>query len=160
MPRNPVPYLKRLEGRFWSKVDKSCSSGCWKWLATLSGAGYGQFRVHSRWVGAHRVSWQLSYGDIPEGKLVLHKCDVKNCVNPDHLYIGTHPDNREDSMLRDSNSLPHRRVFYAGEICLMRNLREAGYIHSLIGKIFRTPRVTMWWILAQQQVICREGYYI
>lgn len=85
-----------LEQRFWSKVKTE--GPCWLWQGALSGSlGYGQFRgFDGRPTFAHRVSWQLRHGEIPEGFMVLHRCDVPRCVRPEHLYLGTSADNSAD----------------------------------------------------------------
>lgn len=80
--------------RFWSKVDKS--SECWEWQAEKNQHGYGGFYFLGKKQKAHRVSWQLTYGDIPDGQLVLHTCDNPSCVNPLHLWLGTQDDNMKD----------------------------------------------------------------
>lgn len=80
--------------RFWDKVDKS--GDCWLWTAGCFSNGYGQFRFKGKMWGAHRASWVLHNGPIPEGLHVCHKCDVKNCVNTEHLFLGTRADNMRD----------------------------------------------------------------
>ena len=73
-------------------------SGCWLWTGTQNPTGYGEIRDKEtrRKCLAHRVSWERVNGQIPEGLFVLHKCDVKLCVNPQHLFLGTHSDNMAD----------------------------------------------------------------
>jgi hypothetical protein len=86
----------RTLARFWSKVAKGEGSGCWLWTAG-SRQGYGQFGVAAgRVVDAHRISWELANGPIPAGLFVCHTCDVRICVRPDHLFLGTHSDNMQD----------------------------------------------------------------
>jgi len=73
---------KGLEDRFWEKVQKT--EDCWLWTAAQIGSGYGQFRLGG-YAYAHRYSYELHKGKIPEGLHIDHLCRVKNCVNPDHL---------------------------------------------------------------------------
>lgn len=80
--------------RFWSKVN--ITPDCWTWEASATNAGYGQFSFRGTMMGAHRVAWILTHGDIPEGQQVLHRCDIKLCVNPSHLFLGTQQDNMQD----------------------------------------------------------------
>ena len=81
-------FDERLIGRFESKFIPEPNSGCWLWTAATAGKGYGVigYRVAGkRMEYAHRVSWMLNFGEIPDGMEVCHRCDVPACVNPDHL---------------------------------------------------------------------------
>ncbi len=81
--------------RFWSKVNKTES--CWLWTAASSNKGYGVFGADDqRRILAHRYSWELAHGPIPDGLLVCHRCDTPLCVRPDHLFLGTYEENMAD----------------------------------------------------------------
>ena len=90
------------EERFWARVEKTDS--CWLYRGALNRDGYGTLTWEGRIVSAHRTSWTLTNGAPAKGKWVLHKCDVRACCNPDHLYIGVRQDNVNDMVSRDRHA--------------------------------------------------------
>jgi hypothetical protein len=75
-------------------------NGCLLWQGWIKNTGYGEAKVNNRRTTTHRLSWEYHKGPIPSGMCVLHKCDVRNCVNPNHLFLGTTQDNVDDKMLK------------------------------------------------------------
>lgn len=90
---------KPILDRFKSFYMKD-ANGCWIWNGRKSN-GYGQMKVNGKSVRAHRLSYELFKGDIPAGLFVCHRCDVRSCVNPDHLFLGTGYDNVQDMIQKD-----------------------------------------------------------
>lgn len=98
------------EHRFWGKVLRS--EECWEWNGALSHDGYGHYRCGGKVAGAHRYSYLLHNGPIPDSLLVLHHCDNRKCVRPDHLFLGTHQDNAKDRCAkgRSATGTSHARA--------------------------------------------------
>lgn len=103
--RNPSRFCSRTccgkfredenESAFWSKAEVK-SNGCWEWNRYLNEDGYGYLSFRGARTFANRAAWILTHGEIPSGKFVLHKCDNPPCINPKHLFLGTHQDNMDD----------------------------------------------------------------
>lgn len=148
---------KKTVERFWKKVNKT--DGCWLWTGGKYSSGYGEFWTGSikdggKLTGAHRVSWMIHYGEIPEGIEVLHKCDVRTCVRPDHLFLGTQTDNMQDmfrkgrkiqpsmpgstnpaSKLVEGNIIDIRKRYVRGVVTLKELAGEFGVSFGTIGQI-------------------------
>jgi len=96
MSKGPKP--KPIEESFWARVEKTDS--CWWWRGYVNNNGYGRLYValKKKSMSAHKLSYVLAHGDVPEGMVIMHSCDNRKCVNPEHLRVGTASDNQRDAM--------------------------------------------------------------
>jgi len=95
-------YVRQsISDRLLEAVMVDPNSGCWLWTKSLSEFGYGQISVSGKTTIASRASYRCFVGDIPRGILVLHKCDTRACIRPDHLYLGTIVENTRDKLVRN-----------------------------------------------------------
>lgn len=92
------PKPKPISERLASKTVPEPNSGCWLWEGTVTKGGYGRIRRDYRgeYITTHRAAWEIYHGEIPEGMFVCHTCDTPSCVNPSHLFLGTHEHNQAD----------------------------------------------------------------
>lgn len=93
---NPITNDPIIQQRFWNKVDKSNPDGCWNWTGGKNDRGYGLAWINGKSKACHRTVWEFKNGPIPDDLCVLHICDNPGCVNPTHLFLGTHQDNMND----------------------------------------------------------------
>jgi hypothetical protein len=141
---------KTIEEGFNNFVIKN-PSGCWGWAGCApKNPGYGQFRYNAKRIRAHRASWIIHNGDIPNGMCVLHKCDNPICSNPDHLFLGTPGDNMRDAVQKGRNKYfgaagekNHKAKLKEGDIKVIRQLISGGVRQNKIAKLFNLHAVTV-----------------
>lgn len=95
----------RDQERFWDRVYRG-EGACQIWLGYVDRAGYGVIRFNGKNHLAHRASWIIEHGPIPDGAMVLHRCDNPSCVNPAHLFLGTQRNNMEDMVTKGRSHKP------------------------------------------------------
>lgn len=124
----PTPLAERF-ARHVNKTDDLFS--CWLWTGYTSPSGYGRIAKGDRHpILAHRLAWIITYGPIPKGLLVLHRCDTPACVRPDHLFLGTQRDNVQDMILKGRDGLRgernHWSKFTNEQVQEIRRSNESG----------------------------------
>ncbi len=121
--------MKSVAERFWSKVEKT--SDCWHWRGCHFRCGYGSFKYQGKATGSHRIAWMLTNGIIPTGLDVLHRCDVRSCVNPNHLFVGSHSDNMADMKAKGRIGIRHRGEHHhkakltLGQVAFIRDSKDS-----------------------------------
>lgn len=173
--------MKITDGKacaFWQKVDKNGPlpdqskphyaglNQCWNWTGQTNHNGYGRLSVSADgkrlMVRTHRFSWVLQNGQIHEGSLVLHKCDNPSCVNPDHLFLGSHQDNQRDCSSKERRN-PHSgprakykprtsitpRVLTQKQVDEIRTIRQKSQVSCAeIAKNYGVSRAMIWLIVS------------
>lgn len=115
-------------------------NGCWEWTGSFYQCGYGACQCLGQW-SAHRVSWIVHVGEIPPNRWVLHKCDNRKCVNPDHLFLGNRKDNADDMVAKGRSQRGERNgraILTATQVAKMRRLVNSGIKYRTVASMFRT----------------------
>jgi len=166
MGRPIIITREPVEQRFWRRVNKSATNGCWLWTGAVYPNGYGHLggvyeerdirKPVSRY--AHRLSYEFCVGKIPAGLQVLHRCDVRHCVNPKHLFVGTQKDNVQDAIskcratvcsnnamakLTEADAIQIRKEYEAATI--KRGVRAA------LSRVFRVSHITITRIIKRER---------
>lgn len=132
--------MKRtLLERFMDKVREEPNTGCWLWRGSLLPGGYGCFVDNRKKKIAHRLSWALFRGEIPDGYRVCHKCDIRNCVNPDHLFLGTQADNIRDMVQKNRHQFGEKHSaakLNSSQVVQIRELLATGATQRKIAELF------------------------
>lgn len=134
--------MRTTDKRFWVKVQKTDT--CWEWIGAKNRPnGHGLFRNGEKLVLAHRFSWMLHKGEIPEEMLVCHHCDSPSCVRPDHLFLGGHLDNMIDAAKKGRFGQLHCKLTKE-QAKEMRSLYDSGnYTQRQLGRMFGVSQTTV-----------------
>lgn len=140
--------------RFWDKVQKG--PDCWEWQGFISQDGYGETSYKSKTIRAHRLSWILERGDIPNGLCVLHACDNRKCVNPEHLFLGTREENCQDMRNKNRHVIPvgsHNGKSKLSEeqvVSIRQMYANGGWTHRSLGEYFGVNHSTIGFVLRNE----------
>lgn len=93
--------LGTFQQRFDGYIGVKKANQCWNWTGSCNKKGYGKIKINGRSIIAHRFSWEVHFGNIPDGLFVCHECDNPKCVNPNHLFLGDHQTNMDDMVAKN-----------------------------------------------------------
>lgn len=148
---NQITMEKKIE-RFFKRIVKT--DGCWLWSGAKYGDGYGRYKIDDE-ERAHRVSYVLHNGKIPFGMYVLHKCDNRECTNPDHLFLGTQEQNIKDMIekKRDNFSGDGSKTISEDEKVLIASEYESGKSVNYLKEKYSRAWITV------KNVLVEKGVY-
>ena len=143
MKRPHIRGAEKLPSHFWQRAKRV--GPCWIWTSATNRGGYGTFKVNGKRTNVIRYLWTILKGPIPKAKYVLHTCDIRQCINPGHHYLGTNRKNIEDTTNRE------RWIKFIGaenrstklrdeQVKQIRQLREKGLTFQAIADKFKISR--------------------
>jgi len=139
--------------RFWAHVERSNDAdACWLWTGHIGENGYGHFGIKGRMYKAHRVSYFIEHGRIDNDRLVLHRCDVRACVNPAHLFLGTPKDNSQDAVKKGRNTKLYgeqngKAKLTRAAVFAIRRLCKRGVYQKTVAKQFGVSEATVSYVV-------------
>lgn len=140
------PQNKQTAESFWARIDRTLD-GCWEWPGKTYNNGYGSVRWHGDERYAHRTAYELTFGPIPAGLLVCHRCDNRRCVRPDHLFVGTDGDNQADKVAKGRQT-KHRLT--EEKVRDMRADRRVGATTAVLAERYGVSTSTVAAVLARR----------
>ena len=153
MKRIPKLTLTQIN-RFWMHVDGSDGpDACWLWTGFIRETGYGIACFNSKEYKVHRVSYFIERGCIPNDRLVLHRCDVRSCVNPAHLFLGTPKDNSQDAVRKGRNTRLYgehngKTKLTRAEVLSIRRMCRSGQMYQkTVARLFGVSEATVSYIV-------------
>jgi hypothetical protein len=141
-----------IDEKFWLNVDKKSDNECWEWTGPIQPNGYGQINYNYKKKYVHRVSYEIHFGKIYDNLLVCHSCDNRKCVNPKHLFLGTHLDNSHDMVSKGRAVNPTK---WAAKITFkdaenIRELNSIGFHVDFLSTRYELTRSTIRNIIAER----------
>ena len=122
------------------------NNGCWIWQKAIKKQGnpYGWVRYNGKSMAAHRAAWLQKYGSIPKGLSICHKCDVPQCINPDHLFLGTHSDNIQDMWNKKRHPKPKpNNKLSLHQVLEIKELIKQGLPQAKIAELYKVVQPTI-----------------
>lgn len=151
--RIPKLHLTQLN-RFWRQVDRSGgANACWLWTGFIRENGYGVIGIKYREYRVHRVSYFIEHGRIDNDRLVLHHCDVRACVNPAHLFLGTPKENSQDAVKKRRNTKLYgeqngkAKLTRAAVLAIRRICHRGGVYQKTVARQFGVSEATVSYVV-------------
>lgn len=144
---------RTIEDKFWERVTPKSKDECWLWEGAVYNCGYGIIAWEGKRYMAHRLSYEIHYGKLKEGMMACHHCDVRNCVNPYHLFEGTGKDNMQDALKKGRldhvieacrNRVNPARKLTPSDVLEIREARSKGVSAIALGKAYGVDRNTIY----------------
>ena len=147
--------LKKILYSKFVEVDGSLDTPCWIYTGCHGSHGYGQLTYRSMGMLAHRASYEVHFGCIPEGEFVCHRCDTRKCINPNHFFLGDAKDNTDDMVVKGRDRFEINRKLTDDQARLVRKAYFDNISQSQIARQFGISQATVsrigtgvsyWWI--------------